>query len=341
MTDVTLTLAEVHDLATTVLMQYGCNSDNANAVADVITAAERDGCHSHGLMRMSGYIASLKSGKVNGDANPGVEQLAPAVVRVDGDGGFAPLALARGRDALIKSAQTTGIAALSLVDVHHFAALWTEVEPVAEAGLCALACVSYKPAVIPAGGAKPLYGTNPLAFGWPRTGHPPVIFDQASSVMAKGEVMLAAREGKELPEGVGVDADGNPTTDPNDVLKGALLAFGGHKGSSIAMMIELFAGALVGECFSFEAAARDNNDGGPPSGGELMLAIDPNLFGDADGWSDHAEALFERIEAQPGARLPSARRYSNRKRSAVSGITVSVKVHDEIQALLHSSDSKN
>ncbi|MGI9237527.1 MAG: Ldh family oxidoreductase [Woeseiaceae bacterium] len=334
MTDVTMTLAEVHDLAERVLKQHGCNSDNANAVADIITAAERDGCHSHGLMRLAGYVAALKSGKVNGNADPAVEQLAPSVVRVDGDGGFAPLALAGGRAALIESAQTTGIAALSLVDIHHFAALWTEVEPIAEAGLCALACVSYMPAVIPAGGSKPLYGTNPLAFGWPRKDNPPLIFDQASSVMAKGEVMLAAREGHTLPAGVGVDADGNPTTDPDEVLKGALLAFGGHKGSSIALMIELFAGALIGESFSFEAAERDNKDGGPPRGGELMLAIDPNLFGDTNGWADHAERLFDRIESQHGTRLPSARRYSNRKQTATSGVSLSGKVNDQIQSLL-------
>jgi len=334
MTDITMTLTEVHDLASQVLTRNGCNSDNSNAVADVITAAERDGCHSHGLMRLAGYVASLKSGKVNGNAEPVVEQLAPSVVRVDGDSGFAPLALARGRDALISAARTNGIAAMSLVDIHHFAALWAEVEPIAEAGLCALACVSYKPTVIPAGGTKPLYGTNPLAFGWPRKNHPPVIFDQASSVMAKGEVMLAAREGKSLPAGVGVDAEGNPTTDPNSVLEGALLAFGGHKGSSIAMMIELFAGALVGESFSFEAAERDNNDGGPPSGGELMLAIDPNLFGDADGWADHAETFFAKIESQEGARLPSSRRYKNREKSAESGIPLSAKVHEQLQALL-------
>lgn len=337
MTDITLTLDDVHKLATKVLIQYGCNADNARAVADVITAAERDGCHSHGLMRLAGYVAALKSGKVNGDAEPTVEQLTPAVVRVDGDGAFAPLALALGREALISSARTTGIAAMSLVNIHHFAALWTEVEPIAEAGLCALACVSYKPAVIPAGGTQPLYGTNPLAFGWPRKGNPPVIFDQASSVMAKGEVMLAAREGKTLPVGVGVDADGNPTTDPNEVLQGALLAFGGHKGSSIAMMIELLAGALIGESFSFEAEERDNNDGGPPRGGEFMLAIDPNLFGDANGWADHAERFFERIESQAGTRLPSARRHINRKQNTISGISLSPKVHEQIQALLHTN----
>ena len=339
MSDLTLTLDEVHALATRVLSHNGCNADNATAVADVITAAERDGCHSHGLMRLAGYVASLKSGKVNGNADPGVEKIAGAVLRVDGDRGFAPLALARGREPLIEAAKTSGIAALALTDIHHFAALWTEIEPIAEAGLCALACVSYKPAVIPAGGSKPLYGTNPLAFGWPRPGKPPVIFDQASSVMARGEVMLAARESKALPPGVGVDKDGRETTDPNEVLDGALLAFGGHKGSSIAMMIELFAGALIGECFSFEAAERDNNDGGPPSGGELIIAMDPKLFGDSEGWAAHADKLFAEIEAQPGARLPSARRYRNRDDTASSGITLSAKVHDSILALCEPTGS--
>lgn len=333
MTETTLTLDEVHALAVEVLSKHGCDNANANAVADVLTAAERDGCHSHGLMRLPGYVASLKSGKVNGRADPSVEQLAPAVVRVNGDRGFAPLALACGRDALIETARTTGIAALALVDIHHFAALWTEIEPIAEAGLCAVACVSYKPAVIPAGGSKPLYGTNPLAFGWPRPGKSPLIFDQASSVVARGEVMLAAREGKTMAEGIGVDADGNPTTDPEKILDGALIAFGGHKGSSIAMMIELFAGALIGECFSFEAAERDNNDGGPPSGGELILAIDPNLFGDADGWAAHAEKLLEKIEAQQGARLPSARRYTNRNNTHANGVRLSAKASDAVAAL--------
>lgn len=334
MTVISLSLDEVHALATQCLQEYGCDEHNAEAVADVISAAERDGCHSHGLMRLAGYVASLKSGKVNGNADPVVEQLARAVVRVNGDRGFAPLALARGRQALIDSARATGIAALTLVDIHHFAALWTEVEPIAAAGLCALACVSYKPAVIPAGGTKPLYGTNPLAFGWPRKDNPPLVFDQASSVMARGEVMLAAREGEELPAGVGVDSDGNATTDPNKILDGALLAFGGHKGSSIAMMIELLAGALVGECFSFEAAERDNNDGGPPSGGELIIAMDPNLFGDPESWAAHAETLFDRIEAQQGARLPSARRYRNRHQTEKAGVTISAKAYDAIQDLI-------
>jgi len=333
MSETQMSLEAIHALAKDTLMAQGCDAENAGAVADIITRAEGDGCHSHGLMRLPGYVATLKSGKVKGKARPTIKKLAPAVVQVNGHNGFAPYALAEGRKHLIEAAKTCGIAAMPLIGIHHFAALWTEVEPVAEAGLVAFACTSYKPAVIPAGGTKALYGTNPICFGWPRKDGAPMVFDQASSVMARGEVMLAAREGHALPEGVGVDADGNPSTDPDAVLKGALLAFGGYKGSSIAMMVELLAGGLIGESFSFEAAIRDNGDGGPPQGGEFMLAMDPNLFGDASGWADHAEKLFDKIKEQDGTRLPGARRHVNRKENATSGVAVSNIILDKISAL--------
>ncbi len=333
MTHITMTIDEIHTLAASVLAKHGCDEANANAVAATIAAAERDGCHSHGLMRLAGYVAALKSGKVNGKANPRTEHMAPAVLKTNGDGGFAPLALASSREQFVNLTRTNGIAAMGLTNIHHFAALWNEVEPLTEAGLCAMACVSYKPAVIPAGGSQPLYGTNPLCVGWPRTGANPVIFDQASAVMARGEVMLAAREGHALPEGVGVDKNGKPTTDANEVLDGALLAFGGHKGSSIAMMIELFAGPLIGEVLSFEAAANDNNDGGPPRGGEFMLAMDPSKFGGAEAYATQADGLFDRITQQEGARLPSARRYDNRKQALETGVNISKTVHEKIIAM--------
>lgn len=327
-----MNIEDIHALAKDTLQKFGADALNAGAVADIITKAERDGCHSHGLMRLPGYVATLKSGKVNGKARPTINELAPAVVQVNGHNCFAPTALQEGREHLIKAAKTCGVAIMPLIAIHHFAALWTEVEPIAEAGLVGFACTSYKPAVIPAGGTKALYGTNPIAFGWPRKNGAPMVFDQASSVMARGEVMLAAREGHDLPEGVGVDAEGNPSTDPNEVLKGALLAFGGYKGSSIAMMVELLAGAMVGESFSYEAAVRDNGDGGPPQGGEFMMAIDPTLVRGDEGWADHAEAFFDKVKEQDGTRLPGERRHQNRSKSA-QGVQVSSIILEKIAAL--------
>ena len=225
MSHVNMTEQEVQALVEDCLTANGCDQENAAAVARTIAAAERDGCASNGLFRLHGYIASLRSGKVNGSARPSVSRISPAVVRVDGDHGYAPLALEAGRDALIEAARENGIAALALVNVHHFAALWVEVEPIAEAGCAAMAFTTYKPAVVPAGAKQPLFGTNPMCFGWHRGDQPPMVFDQASASMARGEVMIAARDGHDVPLGTGVDAEGNPTTEPQKIIDGGCLLY--------------------------------------------------------------------------------------------------------------------
>ena len=127
--------------------------------------------------------------------------------------------------------------------------------------------------------------------------------------------MIHQRDGEPIPEGWGLDADGNPTTDPAAALAGAQLPFGGYKAASIALMIELLAGALVGDLFRFEASDVNPGDGGPPRGGELVLAIDPKQCSTGGNPVRHAEALFARIVKQQGARLPSDRRYGARQRT--------------------------
>jgi len=178
-----------------------------------------------------------------------------------------------------------------------------------------------------------------MCFGWPRGDQPPMVFDQASASMARGEVMIAARDGHDVPLGTGVDADGNPTTEPQKIIDGgALLPFGGHKGSTIAMMIELLVAGLTGMDFSYEAQANDNNDGGPPNGGEFMLAIDPNRFGDADNWLQHSESFLERLTGMEGAHMPGNRRYANRAKSAAEGIAVSEALLASCREFLNSAD---
>ncbi len=331
---VSLTFDAARALAMNCLMFNGCDEENATAVADNMMMAERDLCPAHGLFRLPWQVASLRSGKVNGKARPRVEALAPAVVKVWGDRGFAPLGLKYGHAPLVAAARQNGIAALAFVDMYHVAALWPEVEALALDGLVAFAFTASFPYVAPAGGTKALYGTNPMAFAWPHKGHPPLVFDQASAVMARGDVMILAREGKPVPEGVGIDAEGRPSTDPNAILEGAQLAFGGHKGASLALMVELLAGPLIGELLSFEAEEDDAGAGAAPHGGELIMALDPARFGDPGGFMDHGERLFEAVLAQAGARLPGARRFESRKRTAVEGIAIPQSLHETIVSLI-------
>lgn len=331
---VRLTLDEGRKLAFDCLVKNGCDEANARAAADRMIQAEGDGCPSHGLFRLGWYVKGVKSGRVNGKARPEVERLAPGVIRVDGDNGFAPLGQRVMHDALVPLARENGIAAAGFVNMFHIAAMWPEVEALADEGLVGFAFTPSYPYVAPAGGIRPLYGTNPMGFAWPREGGPPLVFDQASSAMARGEIQIAARDGHSVPVTAGIGPGGEETTDPKVVLEGAQLGFGGYKGAALAMMIELLAGPLIGSFLSIEAAEDDAGRGGPPKGGELVIALDPKRFGDADGVLAHGERLFAEIAKQEGTRLPGERRFRMREKTATEGFDIPQVLQDEIMGLM-------
>ena len=305
-----------------ILQNAGFSADHAAAVARTIVAGERDGCKSHGVYRIEGCLRTLKLGKVVPDAVPELTSDDSAVIRVDAKGGFANLAFEQGMPALVERARKLGLAALVINDCTHFAALWPEVEALSGHGLAAMAmCPSYA-TVAPAGGTKPLLGTNPFAFGWPRPGEHPYVFDFATSVAARGELELYRRAGKPLPEGWAVDADGNPTTDPEAALAGAMLPFGGHKGSAISTMIELLAGVMIGDFTSPEALDFLGTTTIAPRHGELIIAFDPaRMAGGRVNPVQHGEVLLNAIAGQ-GARLPSQRRFAARQESLSKGIVL-------------------
>ncbi|MGI9484100.1 MAG: Ldh family oxidoreductase, partial [Hyphomicrobiales bacterium] len=329
---VRLQLDDVFELAKACFLASGCDEANARAVARTVTNAERDQCLSHGLFRVPGYCSSIASGVANGKGRPTVETLAPGLLQVDGDGAMAPLAIQIAQETLVPVAKAQGIAAVAIHDVLHLSALWPEVEPLAEQGLVAMACCVAGPYVAPAGGTKPLFGTNPFSFAWPRPDGPPMVFDQASSAMARGEVQIAMREGHDVPPGTGVDKEGNPTTDPAAILEGAQLTFGGYKGASIALMVELLAGALVGGKFSYETTVQTH--GGPTLGrhSEIIIAIDPAGFGGGD-YRSRGEELFAKILEQDGTRLPGGRRFKARVATASEGVEVADTLYESLLEL--------
>ncbi len=317
-----ISLEECRALAFEALSKAGASPDNAGAVADHITRAEADGCKSHGLFRLPGYVASVNSGAADPRAEPEIVDAAPGLVAVDARRGFAPLAIARGRRLLAEKARSQGAACMAIRNSYNFAALWPDIEPLAEQGLVAFTFVNSQSFMAPAGGAAALFGTNPMAFACPRGGgRAPMIFDQASAAMARGEIQIAARDGRRLPAGAGLGPDGEPTTDPAEVLKGVQLPFGGYKGSSIALMVELMTGGLAGGFFAHESAADHKRDGGPSNAAQSFIAIDPVPLA-GPGFFAHVEELFERLLANGEARLPGDRRLAARARTGEDGITV-------------------
>lgn len=301
----------------------GIRRETAEAMARVIVAGERDNCKSHGIYRIEGCLKVLKAGKVVPYAVPELQVTGGPILQIDAKGGFACPAFEDAKTALVDTTRKYGLAALVIRDCLHFSALWYEAEELAREGLAAVSmCPSYS-SVAPAGGTAPLFGTNPFAFAYPRQGAHPYVFDFATSVVARGEIELHRRAGKPIPEGWAIDADGNPTTDPAAALAGAMLPFGGHKGSAISTMIELLAGAMLGEFMSKEAYDFMGGTALLPRHGALILAFDPAAFSARTGRDPIAEGerLFAAIGAQ-GARLPSQRRFAARQQSEADGISL-------------------
>jgi len=331
----------LEELVARVLAANGLSAGNARIVAGVVAAAERDGARSHGLFRIPGYIGTLKSGWVNGHSAPKVRDAAPGVVATDADNGYSQVALAASRPMLLEKAKRNGIALLAVRNSHHFAALWPDVEPFAAAGFLALSFVNTRSRVAPWGATKRLLGTNPMAFACPRASGPPMVWDQASSVTAMGEVMLAALEGHAVAGDVGIDAEGRATTDPKAIMAGgALLPFGGHKGSAIAAMVEILAAALTGGRFGFDDRSAQYPGAESSNAGQSVVLIDPAVTAGA-GFGERVDKLFSRLTSVGVPRLPADRRYAARRKAEKDGIVVEQKTYDYLCSLLPIDDPQH
>lgn len=333
---VRLTPEEMTDLSLKVLSHVGYGPDHAQAIAELLTTCQMDDCQSHGLFRLFMCAQTMQAGKIDGHAQPQVAPSENTIVRVDAQGGMSLLAFQKGLPHLVEKTRTHGIAAMAINRCFHFSALWPEVEALSAEGLAAMAMVPSHSWVAPAGGTRGSLGTNPLAFSWPRMGKDPFTFDFATSAFARGEIELYKRAGKPLPEGVAIDKDGNATTDPQAALDGAMLTFGGYKGSALSIMIELLAGPLIDDLTSLESMEFAQGTGGAPYHGDIIIAFDPDQFsgGRRQANDARAERLFADILDQ-GARLPSQRRFAARARNTARGYAeVSAQLHHDLLALL-------
>lgn len=316
----TLTLAEAEQLVAKALMRCRTEADNAQSVARALVAAEAEGQKGHGLSRAPSYAAQAKVGKVDGFAKPSLEWRRPAAAVVDAKHGFAYPAIDAALGALPDAARASGIAAAAITRSHHCGVAGHPVEKLAEQRLLALMFANTPAAIAPWGGAKPVFGTNPIAFACPLPDRAPIVVDLSLSKVARGNILAAKQKGESIPLGWALDAQGQPTADPEAALAGTMLPLGDAKGTALALMVEMLAAGLTGANFAGDASSFLDAEGPPPGTGQLLVVFDPAAFG---GTLEHFAALAASIEAQPGARLPGARRLAAREQAAREGITVS------------------
>ncbi len=329
---VLLPVGEARSLALDALLAAGASAAAAAATAAATVAAQIDGKPGHGLMRIPLYAAQIASGKIDGQARPAVAHAAPSLLRADAATGLFYPAFEAVIQPLADLARQQGVASAVFVNSHHFGCAGLHVERLAEMGFIALLTGNTPAAMAAWGASKPLLGTNPIAFAAPAAGRTPLVIDLALSASARGPIMLAAREGRAIPEGWALDAKGKPTTDPAEALAGSLLPSGGAKGIALALAVEVLATALTGMSASFQASSLFDDRGPPPRLGQLLLAFSPAAASGDDSCAARTAAILRAYAASGDVRIPGDRRLELRRVALEEGVAVDAALASELRA---------
>ncbi len=333
MSNVTLAARDLERIMASALLRSGATPSMAAATARALTVAELEGISSHGASRIPQYCGHLRNGRADGAAAPVVSRDSKAACVVDARQGLAFEACALAAREAVKRAREFGVAFVSVANSNHFGVAAFHLETVVAAGLVGVA-MGNSPAAMPAwGGKRPIFGTNPIAAGFPRRGAPPLMIDLSLSAVARGKIMVAARDGKPIPEGWAVDKEGRPTTDAKAALEGSMLPAGGVKGAMLALTVELLVCALSGSAFGFESDSFFTQEGRPTRIGQAILAVDPASLAGSSVYFERIETLVAAMLGDEEVRLPGERRRINRERAEREGVSLPADLVANIRAL--------
>ena len=313
------------ELAAAALQRAGASAAMANATARALVRAEAQGLASHGLSRVAQYAAHLRNGRVNGAAVPTIVRSKGAAAIIDAQEGLAFPACDLAVAEAIARSREFGISVVGVTNSHHCAVVVDHLRAVGEAGMVGLGFANSPAAMPAAGGAHPIFGTNPVAAIFPRREGVALMIDLSLSEVARGKLMVAAKEGRPIPLGWAIDAQGRPTTDPKAGMEGSMLPIGAAsspKGAMLALVVELLVTALIGANFGFEASSFFVDEGNRPRIGQTFIVIDPGALAGREGFLDRVEVLVREMLRDVGVRLPGARREALLRTAQANGIDV-------------------
>jgi len=331
---VKMTSEALRALACRALERAGARRAMAEAAARHLVRAEEQGLPTHGMSRVPFYCGFLRNGRADGAARPRMLADSAAVCLIDNADGLPYESVEWAIAEAIQRARRNGIGFAGITNSAHVGVLGIHLLPVAEAGMVGIGFTN-SPAAIPAwGGKKALFGTNPVAFAFPRAGADPLVIDLALTTVVRGKIMLAMQKGERIPEGWALDREGRPTTDPKEAIEhGSLFPIGGAKGAMLALAFELVCAALTGAAIGPEADSFFSEQGNKPRIGHAFLALDPAALAGRDRYFERVEAVVRAMLADEGVRLPGARRFAAERSARAAGIEIPDELAARIEAL--------
>ncbi|HLI11104.1 MAG TPA: Ldh family oxidoreductase [Alphaproteobacteria bacterium] len=284
----------------------GLERDAAMIVADALVEADCEGISSHGVMLVPLYVERIRAGSVSLAAAGTIVSDRGAAVVIDAGNALGQLTARQAVDLLVARAPRYGFAAAAIRNAFHFGTAGRWARALAERGLIGVVMSNTRPLMPAPGGAERVVGNNPLAIAMPSAGGCPVVFDMATSASAMGKIRLADAAGQKIPDDWATDAQGRPTTDPAEAIKGMLLPAAGPKGFGLAFMIDLFCGGLSSGAVGDAVRPLYGNPAEPYGCAHFFLAISIEHFRDLPGFSAQVAQLAERV--RNSARAPGTSR---------------------------------
>lgn len=306
--------SELIQFAKAALQEHNVPTEDAQITAVSLVQADQRGITSHGLLRLPLYVKAIVAGGINPVPNVKIATPDAATTTIDGDNGLGQVVMRETVNWAAQSAQNHGVSVAAVENSSHYGAgaFWTD--RLAAAGLVSFLTSSTGPVVAPYGGRNKILGTNPLTIAMPSAGAHPLTVDMATSAGAYGKVMAAKQAGTQIPEGWAVDREGNPTVDPAEAAQGALLPFGGHKGSGLSVLLEGLAAGLSSAAYAFKKEDIWDNPASAMNNGHFLITINPGQFNGREAAEQKVGQLQAAVqESGPNAVSPGQYEYDNEK----------------------------
>lgn len=323
--------AEIRAAASEALRRADVLAADAELLAEWFLDSDLGGVPSHGLRLLPQLIERIEVGATNPQPKPRIDAGRGAVLGVDGDNGPGPLVATWAMGRAIETTAEHGCAVVGVRNTHHLGALAYLVRMATDRRMIAFATQNTRINMAPFGGSRAALGNNPIAWGLPIDGERAIILDMALSRRANGTIKLAKDYGTPLEEGIALDEEGRPTTDPERALRGALVPFGEHKGSAIAFIAGALSGVFTGANYGGHVPHPDDHGQARSLGVQLSLIDAAAIL----PWEDYVARMEDYVAFvhergrgpdDPALRLPGERHTINRMNALRDGVPVDERV---------------
>lgn len=319
-----------------VLRKAGCDTSSARDMAQCLVQTNLWGIDSHGVLRVSKYVDRLRSGGMNGKPRITALKTNGPLEVLDADNGSGYVAGKAAMARAIELAKQQNIAAVGIINSNHCGATSLYARIALEHDMIGIAMSNVAPNMVMTGGSVPITGNNPIAVAIPTFSEFPFVLDISLSSVAGGKLLVAAKNGEQIPLGWATDSKGRPTTDPQVGFDGFLLPLGGHKGFGLSLLVDILCGVITGGSFQHQLKSMYRYPNDPSNTAHLMIVINPLALISKEEMKNRMSDFINTIKKSPmwdpdgEMLLPGEIEYRSEQRRRRDGIPIPGSLYDEL-----------